>query len=153
MYKLCFFVPKSHVESVKLALFALGAGKIGNYDCCAWQVASTQDYPTTAVTIIATGNRFIGDIEVSGQLQVDGTMEGSICAQDTMTVGAKGQVNGCVKGQLVQIAGRFEGEMWCQDLTIFSGGLVSGKVHCQQMVIEPGGSFLGSFYYGASFSL
>ena len=48
-------------------------------------------------------------------------MEGSICAQDTMTVGAKGQVNGCVKGQLVQIAGRFEGEMWCQDLTIFPG--------------------------------
>ena len=39
MYKLCFFVPKSHAESVKLALFALGAGKIGNYDCCAWQVA------------------------------------------------------------------------------------------------------------------
>jgi cytoskeletal protein CcmA (bactofilin family) len=107
------------------------------------QTHSTQDYPTTAVTIIATGNRFIGDIEVSGQLQVDGAMEGSICAQDTMTVGAKGQVNGCVKGQLVQIAGRFEGEMWCQDLTIFSGGLVSGKVHCQQMVIEPGGSFLG----------
>ena len=107
------------------------------------QTHSTQDYPTTAVTIIATVNRFIGDIEVSGQLQVDGAMEGSICAQDTMTVGAKGQVNGCVKGQLVQIAGRFEGEMWCQDLTIFPGGLVSGKVHCQQMVIEPGGRFLG----------
>ena len=33
--------------------------------------------------------------------------------------------------------------MWCQDLTIFPGGLVSGKVHYQQMVIEPGGSFLG----------
>jgi cytoskeletal protein CcmA (bactofilin family) len=107
------------------------------------QTHSTQDYPTTAVTNIATGNRFIGDIEVSGQLEVDGTMEGSICAQDTMTLGAKGQVNGCVKGQLVQIVGRFEGEMWCQDLTIFPGGLVSGKVHYQQMVIEPGGSFLG----------
>ncbi|MBT5924034.1 MAG: NGG1p interacting factor NIF3 [Cellvibrionales bacterium] len=39
MYKLCFFVPESHLESVKLALFALGAGRIGSYDCCAWQVA------------------------------------------------------------------------------------------------------------------
>ena len=39
MYKLCFFVPESHLESVKSALFALGAGKIGHYDCCAWQVA------------------------------------------------------------------------------------------------------------------
>ncbi len=39
MYKLCFFVPESHLASVKSALFALGAGKIGNYDCCAWQIA------------------------------------------------------------------------------------------------------------------
>lgn len=39
MYKLCFFVPESHLEPVKSSLFALGAGKIGHYDCCAWQVA------------------------------------------------------------------------------------------------------------------
>jgi len=38
MYKLCFFVPETHVESVKQALFSQGAGKIGDYDCCAWQV-------------------------------------------------------------------------------------------------------------------
>jgi len=38
MYKLCFFVPQSHLEQVKLALFDKGAGKIGDYDCCSWQV-------------------------------------------------------------------------------------------------------------------
>lgn len=38
MYKLAFFVPPSHVEPVKDALFAAGAGRIGDYDCCAWQV-------------------------------------------------------------------------------------------------------------------
>jgi hypothetical protein len=38
MYKLAFFVPPSHVEQVKSALFAAGAGRIGAYDCCAWQV-------------------------------------------------------------------------------------------------------------------
>jgi hypothetical protein len=38
MYKLAFFVPPSHVEQVKDAVFAAGAGRIGNYDCCAWQV-------------------------------------------------------------------------------------------------------------------
>lgn len=103
----------------------------------------TQDYSNTAVTIIAPGNRFTGDIEVFGQLQVDGTLDGNINAQDTMTVGAQGQISGRIKGQMVQVAGRFEGEIWCQDLTIFAGGLVSGKVHCQQMVVELGGNFLG----------
>jgi hypothetical protein len=38
MYKLCFFVPPSHVEQVKLAVFAAGAGRIGAYDSCSWQV-------------------------------------------------------------------------------------------------------------------
>ena len=38
MYKLCFYVPDSHVEAVKQAVFAAGGGRIGAYDNCAWQV-------------------------------------------------------------------------------------------------------------------
>lgn len=37
MYKLAFFVPASHVEVVKAAVFAAGGGRIGDYDRCAWQ--------------------------------------------------------------------------------------------------------------------
>lgn len=37
MYKMCYFVPESHLETTKNALFAAGAGRIGDYDCCAWQ--------------------------------------------------------------------------------------------------------------------
>ena len=38
MYKVVFFVPESHLENVKTAMFSVGAGLIGNYDCCAWQI-------------------------------------------------------------------------------------------------------------------
>jgi hypothetical protein len=38
MYKLCFYVPESHVEIVKEAVFDVGAGCIGDYDRCCWQV-------------------------------------------------------------------------------------------------------------------
>ena len=44
MYKLCFYVPESHVELVKNAVFKSGAGKIGNYDSCAWQVKGEGQY-------------------------------------------------------------------------------------------------------------
>ncbi len=37
MYKMCYFVPESHLEITKAALFESGAGRIGDYDCCAWQ--------------------------------------------------------------------------------------------------------------------
>lgn len=38
MYKICFYVPESHLDTVKAALFAAGAGRIGDYDACCWQV-------------------------------------------------------------------------------------------------------------------
>ncbi len=38
MYKLIFYVPIDHTEVVKEALFEAGAGKIGHYSHCAWQV-------------------------------------------------------------------------------------------------------------------
>ena len=36
-YKLEFYVPESHVDKVKMAVFKAGAGKVGNYDCCCWE--------------------------------------------------------------------------------------------------------------------
>lgn len=38
MHKLTFYVPESHLEAVKEALFAAGAGRYAAYDCCCWQV-------------------------------------------------------------------------------------------------------------------
>lgn len=38
MYKLSFYVPESHLEPVKNALFAKGAGHYNGYDHCCWQV-------------------------------------------------------------------------------------------------------------------
>ncbi len=37
MYKLIVFIPETHAQQVKTALFAAGAGRQGDYDCCAWQ--------------------------------------------------------------------------------------------------------------------
>lgn len=44
MHKLSFYVPQSHIEIVKNALFAIGAGKIGNYDHCCWQTKGEGQY-------------------------------------------------------------------------------------------------------------
>jgi len=38
MYKLSFYVPEAHLEPVKSALFAEGAGHYKAYDQCCWQV-------------------------------------------------------------------------------------------------------------------
>ena len=45
MYKLCVYVPEEHCEEVKEALFEAGAGKIGDYDSCAWQKKGEGQFP------------------------------------------------------------------------------------------------------------
>ena len=37
LYKIELYVPESHLAAVKTAMFEAGAGRVGNYDCCAWQ--------------------------------------------------------------------------------------------------------------------
>ena len=44
MYKLTVFIPEAAVESVKSALFAVGAGKIGHYEHCCWQVSGVGQF-------------------------------------------------------------------------------------------------------------
>ena len=44
MYKLVFFVPESHKESVKEAIFFAGAGQYQGYDSCSWETLGTGQF-------------------------------------------------------------------------------------------------------------
>ena len=44
MYSIIFYIPASHLESVKTVLFAKGAGRVGNYDYCCWQTLGTGQF-------------------------------------------------------------------------------------------------------------
>ena len=58
MVKICVFVPTTHLETVKQAMFAEGAGKIGDYDHCCWQTLGTGQFRP-----LAGSQPFIGNIE------------------------------------------------------------------------------------------
>lgn len=44
MYVMVFYVPETHLESVKEAVFNAGAGAIGNYDICCFQTLGTGQF-------------------------------------------------------------------------------------------------------------
>jgi hypothetical protein len=58
LFKLCFYVPTGNVEAVKSAVFVAGAGRIGNYDCCAWQVLGEGQFRP-----LAGSNPHIGQLD------------------------------------------------------------------------------------------
>lgn len=41
MYKLVWFVPEEALDATRDAVFAAGAGRIGDYDRCSWYAAGT----------------------------------------------------------------------------------------------------------------
>ena len=48
MYKLTVFIPDDALDKVKSALFAAGAGNIGHYEQCCWQVQGSGQFKPMA---------------------------------------------------------------------------------------------------------
>ena len=69
MFKLCFYVPTSHLEEVKAAVFAAGAGQIGDYDSCCWQVLGEGQFRPLAGSQPYLGRQ--GDVEEVAEYRVE----------------------------------------------------------------------------------
>jgi structural hemagglutinin/hemolysin toxin protein RtxA len=56
-YMLFFLAPETHVDAIKNAIFAVGAGSIGNYKHCAWQTLGEGQFMP-----LPGSNAFIGEV-------------------------------------------------------------------------------------------
>lgn len=64
MYKITVYVPASHLEQVKAAMFSAGAGRVGNYDSCAWQVRGLGQFRP-----LKGANPFLGHVGALEQVE------------------------------------------------------------------------------------
>ena len=69
MYKLCFYVPETHLQNVKAAVFAAGGGKIGNYDQCCWQTLGGGQFRALEGSTPFIGQ--IGEVEIVAEWKVE----------------------------------------------------------------------------------
>ena len=58
MYILYFHAPKTHLDVIKNAIFAVGAGSIGHYSHCAWQTLGEGQFMP-----LVGSHAFIGEID------------------------------------------------------------------------------------------
>lgn len=75
MWKLVFFVPESHKEQVKAAIFAAGAGHYDTYDSCSWETVGTGQFRP-----LAGSQPFIGkqdEVELVPEYRVE-----TICSDE-----------------------------------------------------------------------
>ncbi|MGQ7247996.1 NGG1p interacting factor NIF3 [Halomonas sp. V046] len=69
MYKLAFFVPIADAETVKEAVFATGAGRIGDYEACCFQTPGRGQFRPLDGADPHIGR--VGDLETVDELKVE----------------------------------------------------------------------------------
>jgi len=63
MYLIGFYAPPEHVEAIKQAMFEAGAGRMGEYACCAWQTEGTGQFMP-----LAAAEPFIGECDTLSKI-------------------------------------------------------------------------------------
>ncbi len=81
MYKIGIYIPEMHLESVKQALFDAGAGKIGQYEHCAWQVKGKGQFKPMQSSQPFIGTQ--GELEFVEEFRVELVCDAA-CIQDAI---------------------------------------------------------------------
>lgn len=76
--KIEFYVPEQQLQQVKQAMFDAGAGKIGDYDSCAWQILGQGQYRPCAGSSPFRGE--LGSLEELNEYKVE-----MVCAEEFVT--------------------------------------------------------------------
>lgn len=93
--------------------------------------------------MIGEGVKIDGNIELSADVHIYGTVNGEIRAQDVF-VGESGQVNGLVIADNIQVRGEIQQTVEARmTLAIKSTGKVKGQIAYQSLEIESGGTIDG----------
>jgi cytoskeletal protein CcmA (bactofilin family) len=96
-------------------------------------------------SLIGEGARFVGDIELSGFIRIDGDFSGAIRKADKVLVGKTGRVKSSTTARVVIIAGAFIGDIIAEEhLTILSSAIVIGNIKAPVIVMESGVIFHGN---------
>jgi cytoskeletal protein CcmA (bactofilin family) len=104
---------------------------------------------TTEPTVIGRGTVIEGTLRVSGRVQVDGQIDGTLIAEGHVSVGPTGSILGEVVADELAVGGRVEGKVTVRNhLHVASQGVTRGDVRYGSLQVERGGVLDGSTAHG-----
>ncbi len=103
------------------------------------------------ITIISNGVKLEGKITTSGNIRVDGEIQGDIISQNNVTIGENAQVNGKINASVINIGGKVSGSVSAKEkLVLESKGNLTGDIFTKILVVEAGAKFDGKSKMGES---
>ncbi len=94
---------------------------------------------------IGASTRVRGRVNGSGDLRVDGRVDGEIVlSQGDLTLGELAQVDATVRADNIHVLGRLEGDVQATGrLSVGAGASVRGNVRANSLTLEDGANFSG----------
>ena len=103
------------------------------------------DNPTGDIeTIIGKETTITGQLQGSGNIRIDGHIDGGISVTGNVVIGENGNVLGDIKAGSLTVAGTVTGNVECEgNLSIHATGQLVGDVRVRSLNIADGGIFKG----------
>jgi cytoskeletal protein CcmA (bactofilin family) len=121
----------------------------GMFNKSAPQPQATTRAERNEQSFLQNGVRLKGEIEVDGDLRIEGTVEGTLNTRGVLMLGPKASVEGDIRGREVVIHGRLAGTIRADErIHLARGAKVKGDLYCRSLVIEEGVFFEGRSHMG-----
>jgi cytoskeletal protein CcmA (bactofilin family) len=118
---------------------------IFNKDSNGGDPKSSQGNGDANLSVIAAGSKVIGDMECSGVVKIEGTVEGTIRGARQVLLGRQGVVKGDIETREAVIGGQVEGSIHALERVEIQGtAAVVGNIHTKTIVIREGGQINGA---------
>ena len=105
-------------------------------------------------TIISRGVKIEGKITSSGNIRIDGEIQGDIFSESNITIGEDAKINGLINATIITIGGKVSGIVRAKDkLILNSKSNLKGDIFTKNLVIEEGAKFDGKCKTGGSIDI
>lgn len=99
----------------------------------------------TAVNLISQGTEITGDVKSSGDIRIDGVLNGNLITKGKVVIGPTGRIKGEVECKNSEVSGLIEGKITVsQLLNLKASSKINGTIITEKLSIEPGAVFTGN---------
>jgi cytoskeletal protein CcmA (bactofilin family) len=102
-------------------------------------------------TVISKGVKIEGKLSCSGNIRLDGEVQGDISSQGVVIIGENGKVNGQINADSITIGGKVAGTLKAKDKVVLeTKANLKGDIITKILMMEAGAIFNGNTKMGDS---
>lgn len=113
-------------------------------------MARNNEAENPAINIIRKGTEIKGDVTCTGDIRIDGVLNGTLKSEGKVVVGQSGIIDGEVTCKNADISGNIKANIVVRELLqLKATANITGDINTNKLSIEPGANFTGTCNMGS----